>query len=153
MPRLIIVADLDQDDLEDVAVEIQELVGEDSVTVVRYVPLDADAGGFGGVLDLATGLIHEYPAAPDYQGTYRPADPEHLTLTADARADLLTLVATHAVGDGALSAFVEGRTFDVAGEFAHCVSHGFLCPVLPAEAREEIAGLVDLIRAGRPGQG
>lgn len=149
VPRVVVVTDLADDDLEDIAVEVQELMGDDSVAVVRYLPLEGDDGDFAGVLDLATLRIHEYPVAGQPEHRYRDADVEHVALTADARADLMTIVATHAVDDDALSAMLDGRAFDIAVEFIRCVTDGSVCPVVPAEALHEVAELLELVRAGR----
>ncbi len=144
-PRAVVVADLGDDDLEDVAAEVQELVGEDTVITVRYLPLDREEGGFAGVIDLATHTIHEYPAEPGAEHRVGPCDPEHVALTADAHTDLITLVATYAVNDGALAAMIQGRPFEVAAEFAAAVSAGGLCPVVPALAVDEVDQVLALL--------
>lgn len=145
IPRAVVVADLADDDLEDVAAEVQELVGEDTVVTVRYLPLDREEGGFAGVIDLATHTIHEYPASAGAAHRVGPCDPEHIALTSDAYADLVTLVATNTVNDDALAALIDGRPFDVAAEFATAVSDGSLCPVLPAEAADEVDYVLSLL--------
>lgn len=145
-PRLVLVTELAQDDLEDVAAHLQELVGEDSAIVVRYLPLEDDLGHFGGVLDLATSTIHEYTNASTQAVSVRDCDPEHLLLTSDARADLLTILATRAEDDGVLAAFVAGQPFDVPAEYAASFASGQICPVYPAEAAHEVRSLLDVLR-------
>jgi hypothetical protein len=71
-------------------------------------------------------------------------DPEHRALTADARADLVTIVATQAESDEVLDAVLRLMPVDLRVEFARQFASGEIVPVIPVDVVGE-AELLDLL--------
>lgn len=144
-PRLIVVTDLDesQDDFEDVAAEVQDLVGEDSTVVLRYLPLHDDAGQVAGLLDLLTEEIRDYST-----GSLKVSacDLEHRLLTGDARADLITIIATRADDDSILERVIALMPVDLREEFARQFARGDITPIMPVDSVGSLE-LAELITA------
>ena len=142
-PRVIVVHDVDasNEDLEDVAAVCQEWVGEDSALALRYLPLHADDGSLAGLLDLLTEEVRDYSSG---HLQVSMCDPEHRALTADARADLVTIVATRAESDEVLDAVLRLMPVDLRGEFARQFASGEIVPVIPVDVVGE-AELHDLL--------
>ena len=142
-PRLVVVHDVDasSEDLEDVAAVCQEWVGEDSALALRYLPLHDDDGSLAGLLDLLTEEVRDYSSG---ELQVSMCDPEHRALTADARADLVTIVATRAESDEVLDAVLRLMPVDLRSEFARQFASGEIVPVIPVDMVGE-AELQDLL--------
>ena len=145
-PRLIVVHDVDasSEDLEDVAAVCQEWVGEDSAVALRYLPLHDDDGSLAGLLDLLTEEVRDYSSG-NLQVTM--CDPEHRALTADARADLVTLVATRAESDEVLDAVLRLMPVDLRAEFVRQFASGEIVPAIPVDVvgEAELRELLDTL--------
>ena len=116
-------------------------VGEDSALVLRYLPLHDDDGSLAGLLDLLTEEVRDYSSG---HLKVSLCDPEHRALTADARADLVTIVATRAESDDVLDAVLRLMPVDLRGEFARQFASGEIVPVIPVDVVGE-AELQDLL--------
>ena len=143
-PRLIVVSDLDSadEDFEDLAAQVQEMVGEDSAVVVRYLPLHDDDGGVAGLLDLLTEEVRDYSSG---ELALAACDLEHRLLTADSRADLVTMIATRAADDSILTRVLALMPVDLTLEFDRQFAGGEIVPlmILDGIGRSELDAMIE----------
>jgi len=149
MPRAIVVTNLDDDNSdfdETVAICHRMLVGGRDVLPLHLPVLDDD-GSFIGVLDLITNRIHEWSNAEHNETT---ADPEHLSMTAEARADLIEGIAAESEDEALMDLIVSGEAVSAAvltADLERAIARGHFHPVQAFSGENGIGAplILDLI--------
>ncbi len=132
LPRAVIVTNMDDDESdfdETVAVCHRIFTGGRDVLPLHLPVLDDD-GSFIGVLDLITNRIHEWSST---QRLERTADPEHLEMIAEARAELIEGIAAEAEDEALMDQILNGHKISevlLATDLEHAVGRGHFHPVL-----------------------
>lgn len=154
MPRAIVVTNLDDDDSdfdETVAICHRMFVGGRDVLPLHLPVLDDD-GSFIGVLDLITNRIHEWSTA-EHQET--SADPEHLSVTAEARADLIEGIAAESEDEALMDLIVSGEAVSaevLTADLERAIARGHFHPVQAFSGANGIGAalILDLIARALP---
>lgn len=107
-------------DFDEVLAVVQRVMDEDALA--RYLPIESDADeGIAGLFDLLTTDIH---VLENDAMTLRQSDPEHVSLTAEKRADLIEVLAHFGLNDAQLDSLASGNPISIpALEQAYRESH------------------------------
>ena len=152
LPRLVVLSQLDRPgaDTDEAEAVLRRVLGEQVVALQQ--PLHEQDGAVAGLLDL---LDLQVRVADER----RPADPEHVALTAGLRDDLLTAVLTGSEDDELFGRWLAGEQPSgvvLLGQLTAAVGRGEVQPVLLAAPRRGVGlePLLDLLvrlpRTGAP---
>ena len=148
LPRLVVLTQLDRAgaDADEAVAVCQRLLGE--AVLPLQLPLHDDAGEVAGLLDLLALQVSE-------NGAHRPADPEHVRLVTELRAELLEAVLTGSEHDRLFDDWLAGREPGVDAlrrELPAAVARGELHPVAVVAPPRGVglADLLDLLVDGLP---
>ena len=130
VPRAVAVTGVDRERADyDEAVALCQRLLDDEVLPVQ-VPMHDDDGTVAGVLQLLAQTVVDHSAG---QRVERPADPEHVTLVQEHRADLVEAVLAEAEDGSLLDRYLEGdepSTDDLVDGLHRGVASGHLHPAL-----------------------
>ena len=152
LPRAVVVTQLDRAraDHDETVALCQRLLSEDVLPV--HLPMHDDDGAVAGLISL---LDHRVTDHSGGQRRERAADPEHLALVADLRAELVEAVLAEAEDDTLLDDYVEGREPPaevLVAELHRAVASGVLTPSVACAPLAEVGvrELLDLVVEGFP---
>lgn len=155
MPRAVVVTKLDRDgaDFDDVVDHCHDLLGEGQGVLPLYLPVHADDGQVAGLISLLTSTIVDYSSGGRL---VTAAEPAHMELIDDARAQLLEGIITESEDETLMDRFLDGEDLDIdqiVSDMEKAVARGYFYPVLPFTTTPQGFGaqeLLELISTGFP---
>lgn len=153
MPRAIVVTKLDKEngDFDESTAVCQRVFGEEVQPM--YLPLLADDEAVAGVIGLLSGSVYDYSGGGRAE---RPADPQHVELTADARDSLIEGIITESEDETLMERFLGGEQLDIGmliDDLEKAVVRGHFHPVLPVALGRQPVGVrevLELVVGGFP---
>ncbi|CAN5200125.1 elongation factor G-like protein EF-G2 [soil metagenome] len=152
IPRAVVVTQLDRarGDFDESVALCQRLLGDGILPL--HLPMHDDDGSVAGLISLLDQRVADHSGG---KCVVRDADPEHLALVADLRAELVEGVIAESEDETLLDRYLAGEQVDVGvltADLETAVARGHFHPVL---ATAPLAGvgtreLLDLLVAGFP---
>ena len=152
MPRAVVVTQLDRAraDFDETVALCQRLLSDAVLPV--HLPMHADDGSVAGLLSLLDQRVVDSSGGRRVE---KPADPEHLALIADLRAELVEAVIAESEDETLLDRYLAGEEVDPAvltADLEKAVARGHFHPALAAAplAGVGVHELLDLLVDGFP---
>jgi len=152
IPRAVVVTQLDRAraDFDESVALCQRLLGDGILPL--HLPMHDDDGSVAGLISLLDEKVADHSGG---ERVVRDADPEHLALVADLRAELVEGVIAESEDETLLDRYLAGEQVDVAvltADLETAVARGHFHPVLAAAPLAGVGTreLLDLLVAGFP---
>ncbi|MCY7365203.1 MAG: elongation factor G-like protein EF-G2, partial [Frankiaceae bacterium] len=152
IPRAVVVTQLDRAraDFDESVALCQRLLGDGILPL--HLPMHDDDGNVAGLISLLDQRVADHS---DGERVVRDADPEHLSLVADLRAELVEGVIAESEDETLLDRYLAGEQVDVAvltADLETAVARGHFHPVLAAAPLAGVGTqeLLDLLVEGFP---
>ncbi len=152
IPRAVVVTQLDRAraDFDESVALCQRLLGDGILPM--HLPMHDDDGSVAGLISLLDEQVADHSGG---ERVVRDADPEHLALVADLRAELVEGVIAESEDETLLDRYLAAEQVDVAvltADLETAVARGHFHPVLAAAPLAGVGTheLLDLLVAGFP---
>ena len=152
IPRAVVVTQLDRPraDFDEAVALCQRVL--DAAVLPLHLPMHDDDGSVAGLIDLLRESVVDHSSG---QRVERPADPEHRTLIASLRAELIEAVIAESEDETLLDRYLSGEELDPAVLLADLETAVARAHFHPALACAPLAGvgvreLLDLLAQGFP---
>ena len=152
IPRALVITQLDRAraDFDESVALCQRLLGDGILPM--HLPMHDDDGSVAGLISLLDEKVADHSSG---ERLVRDADPEHLALVADLRAELVEGVIAESEDETLLDRYLAGEVVDVSvltADLETAVARGHFHPVLAAAPLAGVGTreLLDLLVAGFP---
>ena len=145
MPRAIVVTRVDHPraDFDEMIAICQRVLGDGVMPL--YLPMAADEGGAAGLLDLLARRVIDYSGGDRSE---REPDAEHVSLTDDARNELIESIITESEDETLMDRWLDGEPVDedtLITDLEAAISRGSFYPVLGTAVEPAGFGLTEVM--------
>ncbi|MEI6374945.1 MAG: GTP-binding protein, partial [Actinomycetes bacterium] len=145
MPRAIVVTRVDHPraDFDEMIAICQRVLGDGVMPL--YLPMAADEGGAAGLLDLLARRVIDYSGG---NRSEREPDAEHVSLTDDARNELIESIITESEDETLMDRWLDGEPVDedtLITDLEAAISRGSFYPVLGTAVEPAGFGLTEVM--------